>query len=174
MAAPENIPDAELIRRLAEGDVAAFETLFRRYDADVARIIEQQLRNVPDREHRAREIADLLWFDWIKHPQYLSRHDPSRLPLSSYLKLLARRAARRFLRKVAKKDKLLGNKAEKLTDPFDEFDRLADLWPEVVQLLPAETLAKALRIVRRKEPSKTEQHWLRRLIRRLRKKLNLS
>src|SRR5229473_1853734 len=102
MAAPENIPDAELIRRLAEGDVAAFETLFRRYDADVARIIEQQLRNVTDREHRAREIADLLWFDWIKHPKYLSRHDPSRRRLSSYLELLARRAARRFLRTVAK------------------------------------------------------------------------
>jgi hypothetical protein len=174
MAQREDIPDAELIQRFAEGDEAAFDTIFRRYDADFVCVIEHQLRNVTDREHHAREIADLLWLDLKNHPDRLSQHDPSRRALSSFLKLLAWRAARRFLGKLTKKDKLLGNKAENVADLFDEFERLADQWRDVAQLLPAETLAKALRILRRDEPSKTEQRWMERLIQRLRNQLNVS
>ncbi len=174
MAEREDTPDADLIRHLVEGDKAAFDTLYRRYDANIVRVIEQQLHNVSNREHQAREIADSLWLNLFKRPKYLSRHDPSRRPLSSYLKLLAWRAAQRFLLKLPSREELLGDEDENVADRSDEFERQADLYHEVVQLLPATTLAKALRIARRKKRNTTEQHWLRSLIRRLRKKLNLS
>jgi len=173
MAERGDIPDTELIRRLAEGDEAAFVALFGRYDADIVRVIERQLRGLTDREHRAREIADLLWFDLINHPDRLSRHDPSRRPLSSFLKLFAWRAGRRFLRRLPKREELLGNDDEKVIDRSEEFERLADQWDDVTQSLPAKALARALSILHRQHPSNTEQHWLRCVIRRLRKKLNL-
>jgi hypothetical protein len=174
MAEQEDILDADLIRRFVEGDQVAFGTLYWRCDADIMRVLRKQLHSVTDHEHRAREIADMLWVQLYAHPNYLSGHDPSRRPVRSYLELLARRAAQRFLLKLPEREELLGDEDENIADLFDEFERQADQYGEIAQSLSAKTLARALKIVHREQPTTTEQHWLRWLVRRLRKKLNLS
>jgi RNA polymerase sigma-70 factor (ECF subfamily) len=52
----ETIPDQELIRRVGEGDEAAFEVLYERYFPRVYRFVDRRMRNRADTEETVQEV----------------------------------------------------------------------------------------------------------------------
>jgi hypothetical protein len=98
MAQLDYMSDADLIRGIGEGDVAAFEALYLRYDRFVKSVISREFCGLPDRNQLTQKVADDLWKDVWKPGGCLKGHDCRRRRLALFLSFLAVRMARIHLR----------------------------------------------------------------------------
>lgn len=84
-------PDADLVRRLADGDQRALATLYDRHAPKVLGLARQVLRD----QARAEEITQAVFLRLWEHPE---RFDPARGHLGSYLCTMAHTRAIDLLR----------------------------------------------------------------------------
>jgi len=83
-------PDPDVLRRFAQGDLAAFEALFRRFEGDVFRWTVRILRD----ESAAEDVlVDAFWRAYRSR----ARFDPSR-SFGAWIRRIATNAARDHLR----------------------------------------------------------------------------
>ena len=82
-------PDLDLVRRYLDGDVSAFDEIYRRYKSDVRRAMARALSgfSVAEVEEFAQEL-------WARGPALMEPYDPERGTLRTYLVVQATWGAR--------------------------------------------------------------------------------
>jgi hypothetical protein len=177
MTQEQQLSDAELVRRLSSSDVAAFEALYRRYDAAVVSALRRQVRGFANPAESAREIVDDLWIELWAHPGYLLKHDPGRRPLGAFLAYLARQMAKRAWRTKQENEGTAAHRlgSQEIVDPATALDQMAEQWQELMHTLPRADVAFLDRILASKRKrTKKEQKRLERLIQKLRRRIDLD
>jgi hypothetical protein len=176
----EDLSDSELVQRFSEGDRQAFEALCSRHDASVLSAVRHELRDRPDCEHEARQVADFLWLDLFRHPHYLSHHDYARRSLASYLADLGRQKAGQFLTDVRTKEEgslelpLEGDFMDQTEERKIEAQRRHERWERIIPLLSTRDRARLRRVLAKEKESRADQRWRERLVHRLRRQLGLE
>jgi RNA polymerase sigma-70 factor, ECF subfamily len=110
--------DAELVHRAAEGDRDAFGVIFERHHGAVYRFARAMTGTADGAEDVTQEVFVALMRD-------LSRYEPDRALLSTYLYGMARNISRNRLRRDRRLLALLTNVWKATVEPEDPFASLA-------------------------------------------------
>jgi RNA polymerase sigma-70 factor, ECF subfamily len=113
--------DQELLRRMAQGDEAAFGALYSRYRKRIFHFAWHMSGN----DAMAEEITQEVFMHLIQNPR---RYDPARGPLPAYMYGVARNLVRNALRQNPLELSITEEMLEVHEDDFtDRFDILASL-----------------------------------------------
>ena len=108
--------DQELLRRMAEGDEAAFGALYSRYRRRIFRFAWHMSEN----NAMAEEITQEVFMHFIKNPK---GYDPAKGPLPAYMYGVTRNLVRNTLRRspheLSITDEMLEVHEEEFTDRYD-------------------------------------------------------
>jgi len=127
----ERAPDALLVRRVAEGDEAAFAELYGRHSTAVRAYVRRRVAD-PD---RAEELAQEVFLDaWRGAPRY----DAAVAPVGAWLRTIATRRSVDWLRRSSVRPPLAEHEGREPAEPdragrvdarLDMLDALRDLPP---------------------------------------------
>lgn len=90
---PDRVEDAELVRRLAEGDAEALSDLYDRFSGVLLALIQRVVGGAGDAEEVLQEVFIQVW-------NQADRYDRSRSSVSNWLSLITRSRSIDRLRKI--------------------------------------------------------------------------
>jgi len=130
-------PDPDVLRRFAQGDLAAFEALFRRFEGDVFRWTVRILRD----ESAAEDVlVDAFWRAYRSR----ARFDPSR-SFGAWMRRIVTNAARDHLRKAPLRES--GLPVDQLRAPARDVERDATVRLAFRRLPPKLQIVATLALV---------------------------